>query len=220
MRGWALKSRLPVKGIQCASSQSASVRVAGEVRRCASVMSMGNLLNKVEQRHPDGALHACIIRRHIGDPKTCPSLILCQPGRASCFNLPSASPQALTQNGGHESTRQTADTDRRRPDRHRGAPAHERQGGHGLCGALWRRDPCAKIYKEATHRSFRQAVDYTENRKVKNTRQARAMAKGTQVWPPGAGSGLAERRGRRAVPPGRTPACACPGRTTSSTACC
>ena len=39
---------------------------------------------------------------------------------------------------------------------------------------------CAKVYKEATHRSFRQAVDYTENRKVKNTRQARAMAKGSR----------------------------------------
>ena len=39
---------------------------------------------------------------------------------------------------------------------------------------------CAKVYKEATERSFRQAVDYTENRKVKNTRQARAMAKGTK----------------------------------------
>jgi RIO kinase 1 len=39
---------------------------------------------------------------------------------------------------------------------------------------------CAKVYKEATHRSFRQAVDYTENRRVKNTRQARAMAKGTR----------------------------------------
>jgi RIO kinase 1 len=39
---------------------------------------------------------------------------------------------------------------------------------------------CAKVYKEAQHRSFRQAVDYTENRKVKNTRQARAMAKGTR----------------------------------------
>jgi RIO kinase 1 len=45
------------------------------------------------------------------------------------------------------------------------------------CGAETR---CAKVYKEATHRSFRQAVDYTENRKVKNTRQARAMAKGTR----------------------------------------
>ena len=39
---------------------------------------------------------------------------------------------------------------------------------------------CAKVYKDANERSFRQAVDYTENRKVKNTRQARAMAKGTR----------------------------------------
>ena len=39
---------------------------------------------------------------------------------------------------------------------------------------------CAKIYKEANNRSFRQAVDYTENRRVKNSRQARAMAKGTR----------------------------------------
>lgn len=39
---------------------------------------------------------------------------------------------------------------------------------------------CAKVYKEATHRSFRQAVDYTENRKTKNSRQVRAMAKGTK----------------------------------------
>jgi len=39
---------------------------------------------------------------------------------------------------------------------------------------------CAKVYKEATERSFRQAVDYTETRKVKNSRQARAMAKGTK----------------------------------------
>ncbi|RYY73938.1 MAG: serine protein kinase RIO, partial [Comamonadaceae bacterium] len=37
----------------------------------------------------------------------------------------------------------------------------------------------AKIYKEAHKRSFRQAVDYTENRKVRNSRQARAMAKRT-----------------------------------------
>ena len=39
---------------------------------------------------------------------------------------------------------------------------------------------CAKIYKEATNRSFRQAVDYTENRKVKNSRSARAIAKGSR----------------------------------------
>ena len=41
---------------------------------------------------------------------------------------------------------------------------------------------CAKVYKDATQRSFRQAVDYTENRRVKNTRQARAMAKRWH-WP-------------------------------------
>ena len=40
---------------------------------------------------------------------------------------------------------------------------------------------CAKVYKDSTQRSFRQAVDYTENRKVQNTRQARAMPKGTRI---------------------------------------
>jgi RIO kinase 1 len=39
---------------------------------------------------------------------------------------------------------------------------------------------CAKIYKEATNRSFRQAVDYTENRKVKNSRTARAIGRGSK----------------------------------------
>ena len=38
---------------------------------------------------------------------------------------------------------------------------------------------CAKVYKEADKRSFRQSVDYTEGRKVKNSRRARAMEKGT-----------------------------------------
>ncbi len=38
----------------------------------------------------------------------------------------------------------------------------------------------AKVYKEAHKRSFRQAAEYTENRKVKNSRQARAMAKGSK----------------------------------------
>ena len=38
----------------------------------------------------------------------------------------------------------------------------------------------AKVYKEANNRSFRQAVDYTENRKIKNSRAARAVAKGTR----------------------------------------
>ena len=39
---------------------------------------------------------------------------------------------------------------------------------------------CAKVYKEAHRRSFRQAVAYTEGRKVKNSRQARAMEKGSR----------------------------------------
>lgn len=39
---------------------------------------------------------------------------------------------------------------------------------------------CAKVYKEANNRSFRQSVDYTEGRKVKNSRQSRAMAKGSK----------------------------------------
>ena len=38
---------------------------------------------------------------------------------------------------------------------------------------------CAKVYKEANKRSFRQSTDYTEGRKVKNSRRARAMEKGT-----------------------------------------
>ena len=39
---------------------------------------------------------------------------------------------------------------------------------------------CAKVYKEANKRSFRQSVDYSEGRKVKNSRQSRAMAKGSK----------------------------------------
>lgn len=36
---------------------------------------------------------------------------------------------------------------------------------------------CAKVYKQANKRGFHTAVDYTEGRKTKNSRQARAMAK-------------------------------------------
>ncbi|PSJ18877.1 PA4780 family RIO1-like protein kinase [Nitrosomonas supralitoralis] len=39
---------------------------------------------------------------------------------------------------------------------------------------------CAKVYKETNKRSFRQSTDYIEGRKVKNSRRARAMAKGTR----------------------------------------
>jgi RIO kinase 1 len=39
---------------------------------------------------------------------------------------------------------------------------------------------CAKVYKEANKRSFRQATEYQEGRKVRNTRDARAMASGSK----------------------------------------
>ncbi|MGC1443252.1 MAG: RIO1 family regulatory kinase/ATPase, partial [Burkholderiaceae bacterium] len=39
---------------------------------------------------------------------------------------------------------------------------------------------CAKVYKEANKRGFHKAVDYTEGRKIKNSRKARAMAKGSR----------------------------------------
>ncbi|SDH67370.1 PA4780 family RIO1-like protein kinase [Pseudomonas panipatensis] len=45
------------------------------------------------------------------------------------------------------------------------------------CGEQLR---CAKVYKEANKRSFRQAAEYQEGRKVRNSRQARAMAKGSK----------------------------------------
>jgi RIO kinase 1 len=45
------------------------------------------------------------------------------------------------------------------------------------CGAEMR---CAKVYKEANKRGFRQAAVYQEGRKVRNSRQARAMASGSK----------------------------------------
>ncbi|PQJ84151.1 MULTISPECIES: PA4780 family RIO1-like protein kinase [Aliivibrio] len=39
---------------------------------------------------------------------------------------------------------------------------------------------CAKVYKEIEQRSFKQAVAYREGRKVKNSRRARAMEKGSK----------------------------------------
>lgn len=39
---------------------------------------------------------------------------------------------------------------------------------------------CAKVYKDAEQRSFRKSVSYQEGRKTKNSRQARAMAKGSR----------------------------------------
>ena len=45
------------------------------------------------------------------------------------------------------------------------------------CGSEIR---CAKVYKEALKRSFKQAVLYQEGRKVRNSRRARAMEKGSK----------------------------------------
>jgi len=39
---------------------------------------------------------------------------------------------------------------------------------------------CAKVYKEASKRSFKKAVQYREGRKVRNTRRARAMDKNSR----------------------------------------
>ena len=39
---------------------------------------------------------------------------------------------------------------------------------------------CAKVYKEAAKRSFKQAATYQEGRKVRNSRRARAMEKGSK----------------------------------------
>lgn len=45
------------------------------------------------------------------------------------------------------------------------------------CGADIR---CAKVYKEASKRGFKKAVEYREGRKVRNSRRARAMEKGSR----------------------------------------
>ena len=78
---------------------------------------------------------------------------------------------------------------------------------------------CAKIYKEANNRSFRQAVDYTENRKVKNSRSARAMARGSKFGRQEQEAACKAPRSMRctAWPP---QACGCRSRTTFTTACC
>ncbi len=39
---------------------------------------------------------------------------------------------------------------------------------------------CAKVYKDVTQRSFRQQAEYAEGRKVRNSRRARAMEKGSR----------------------------------------
>ncbi|MCP4951074.1 MAG: serine protein kinase RIO, partial [Proteobacteria bacterium] len=45
------------------------------------------------------------------------------------------------------------------------------------CGSNIR---CAKIYKDSLKRSFKKAAQYTEGRKVRNSRRARAIEKGSK----------------------------------------
>lgn len=78
---------------------------------------------------------------------------------------------------------------------------------------------CAKVYKDMAQRSFQARVQYQEGRKVRGSRQARAMGKATKFGR------------RKPKPPGRTPkptrsinwwmpACTCPRHAVTSTACC
>lgn len=45
------------------------------------------------------------------------------------------------------------------------------------CGEALR---CAKVYKESNKRNFHQSVSYTEGRRIKNSRRARAIARGSR----------------------------------------
>lgn len=85
-----------------------------------------------------------------------------------------------------------------------------------LCGEEIR---CAKVYKEATQRSFKQAVQYQEGRKVRNSRNARAMQKGSKF-----GRKQQEESGRRRKSMRcfvwQMPACAFRSPISASTACC
>lgn len=78
---------------------------------------------------------------------------------------------------------------------------------------------CAKVYKEANKRSFRQAAEYQEGRKVRNSRQARAMAKGSKFGKkkPRMPGRMPKWRRCSAWP---VPGCGCPSRSTSWKACC
>jgi len=84
------------------------------------------------------------------------------------------------------------------------------------CGGAIR---CAKVYKEANQRGFKQAALYQEGRKVRNSRRARAMEK--------ARSSAVMSRNRPGRPPKwmhsivwLVPACEFPSPTAVSMVCC
>jgi RIO kinase 1 len=59
---------------------------------------------------------------------------------------------------------------------------------------------CAKVYKDMAQRSFQARAQYQEGRKVRGSREARAMGKASKYGKKAAGRSLEEHRGRRAVP--------------------
>ena len=84
------------------------------------------------------------------------------------------------------------------------------------CGTQIR---CAKVYKDMAQRSFQQRAQYQEGRKVRGSRAGARDGKSTRLRPQGAGSGLEEHRGRRAVPAGRGRRARAAAVRLSSTAC-
>ena len=125
------------------------------------------------------------------------------------IGAPSADPTAQRRQSRHETTSPAASTHRRRPDRHGGAPADERQGSHGLCGAVRRRHTLCQDLQGGD------AAQLPPGRGLHRKPQGQEFAfgpghgQGFAFRPPAAGGRLAERRGRRPVPPGgRRRACA------------
>jgi PAS domain S-box-containing protein len=112
------------------------------------------------------------------------------------------------------------DPDRGRPDRHRRAPAHERQGGDGLRGALRRGDALRQGLQGGDAAQLPPGGRLHREPQDQEQPPGARHGQGHALRPRGAGGRLAERRGRRAVPPGRGRACACRGPSTSTTACC
>ena len=79
---------------------------------------------------------------------------------------------------------------------------------------------CAKVYKEAEQRGFRQLARYQEGRKTRNSRDARAPRQARQPRPPGAGGRVEERGGRGPCTASRGPECGFPPPTWFMKACC
>ena len=58
--------------------------------------------------------------------------------------------------------------------------ADERQGGSGLRGRAGGEECVAKVYKEASQRTFKHRAEYTEGRRTRNSRDQRAVNKRTR----------------------------------------